>query len=118
MRKLQRQGVGYRAIAAASDVARTVVMEIRSGKKRRCRAGTVRAILAVGLEQASDGALVDAGPTRRRIMELLREGFTKAQLARRFGLETGALQFPLGDRITARNAHKVERLCRALLMED
>jgi hypothetical protein len=77
----------------------------------------VRRILAVDASCALDGALVDAAPTRRKVAQLLEEGFTKRELARRFGLKSPALQFPLGDKITARNAAKVDRLWRALLMD-
>ena len=119
IRWLARQGIGYRAVAKAAGVARTVVADIKSGKKARCRALTVRAILKVGEDATAPHALVDAGPTRRLIAELLREGFTKRQLARRFGLKSSALQFPLrgSEKITARNAAKVRRLWRYLLMD-
>lgn len=118
LKKLQRLGVGYRAVADASGIANTVVAEIRRGKRKRCRSGTVRRLLEVTREAMADGALIDAGPTRRRVEQLLKEGFTKAHLARRFRLASPVLQFPLGDKITARNASKVERFCRAYLMED
>jgi hypothetical protein len=118
MLRLSKKGVGYRAVAEAAGIARTVAADIRTGKKSRCRAGTVRKILAVTEDAVSDHALIDAGPTRARLEQLLLEGFTKAQLARRFGMATPALQFPLGPKITAKNASKVERFCRAYLMED
>lgn len=119
IRKLSKKGVGYRAVAQAAGVARGVVADIKSGRKPRCRAMTVRAILAVTESAAAPRALVDAEPTRRRIRELLAEGFTKRQLARRFGMKSPALQFPLEgtERITAKNAAKVERLWRFLLMD-
>jgi hypothetical protein len=111
--KLSRQGVGRRAVAAASDVAETVLMDVRSGRKKRIRARTERRILAVTRECASDRALVDAGPTWALIDELLEERFTEAQLARWLGYDTPRLQFGR-ERVTVRNAADVATLHRRL----
>lgn len=109
LRKLSRQGVGRRAVAAASDVAESLLCDIRAGRKTRIRARTERRILAVTPAMASDRALVDATPTWELLEELLEEGFTEAQLARWLGYETPRLQ--LGrERVTARNAHDVQVL--------
>jgi hypothetical protein len=64
----------------------------------------------------SDAARVPANETWRQINALIEEGFTKAELARRLGLETPALQ--LGrSRILARTAARVDRLFRMLMKE-
>jgi len=47
---------------------------------------------------------------------LLEEGFTKAELARRLGFETPALQVGKGE-ILARTAARVDRLFRMLMKE-
>ncbi len=47
LRALQRRGIGRRAVHAASDVALQVIIDVRSGKKRRIRKKTAAAILAV-----------------------------------------------------------------------
>ncbi len=111
--RLSRQGVGRRAVGAATDISLTVLQEVRSGKKRRIRARTERKILAVTPAAVADRALVPAARAWRKVGELLEEGFTKAELARRMGYASPALQFRRG-RMTARNAHRVEVLHRRL----
>ena len=110
---LSRAGVGKRAVQAASDVCMTVLQDIRTGKKPQIRARTERRILAVTREMVSDRALVKPGRTHRLIEQLLEEGFSKAELARRLGYARPALQFRR-SRMTARNVAKVERLYRTL----
>lgn len=111
---LSRKGVGKRAVQAASDVSLSVLTEIRTGAKRNIRAMTERKILAVTPEMASDRAIVSSGRTRQRIKHLVEEeGFTKAELARRLGYASPALQFRPA-RMTARNVVRVEALYRRL----
>lgn len=112
--KLSRQGVGRRAISAASDVAETVLFAIKSGTKTKIRARTERRVLAVTREQASDHALVSAAPTWRLIDELREAGFTKRCIAAALGQANGGLQ--LGKvRCTVRNAADVKRVHEALM---
>ena len=111
---LSRAGVGRRAVAAATDVALTVIADVRSGKKRRIRARTERLILGVTPAMASDRALVKPGRTYQRIKHLVEEeGFSKAELARRLGYRRPALQFRR-QRMTARNVARVEALYQRL----
>lgn len=113
MRNLTSQGVGRRAIAAASDVSETVLTAIRNGRKRQIRARSERAILAVTVAMASDHALVSAVGTWLRIRELLEEGYTEAFIAKELGYRRRYLQ--LGkDQVTVRNANEVEQLHRRL----
>lgn len=111
--KLSRQGVGRRAVNAATDVALTVIQDIRSGKKTRIRARTEQLILGVTPAMVSDRALVKPGRTRKLIAELVDEGYSKAELARRLGYASQALQFK-PHRMTARNVARVETLYRSL----
>lgn len=110
--KLSRRGIGRRAIGAATDLADTVLSDIRSGRKERIRARTERLILAVTPAVASDRTCVSAARTHRLIAQLLDEGYTEAFLCQRLGYANRYLQF--GERITVRNAHRVERLHRVL----
>jgi hypothetical protein len=114
LHKLSSQGVGYKAVGDACDVAKTVLMEIRSGRKRRIRQRTERAILAVTGEAAADRALIDADPTWRKLNELLGEGFSKAELARRLGYKSPALQLKKFE-ITAKSAARVDRFYRTIM---
>lgn len=112
MLKLSRRGIGRRAIGAATDIADTVLSEIRSGRKQQIRARTERLILAVTPAVASDRAYVSAARTHQLIAALLDEGYTEAFLCQRLGYANRYLQF--GDRITARNAYRVARLHKEL----
>ncbi len=112
--KLSRLGVGRRALAEASDVGATIIMEIRSGRKNRIRKQTETRILGVTAEAVSGGALVSASRTLRLINRLLEtEGFTKAEIARRLGYTTPKLQIR-GEFVRASTAAAVERLYRRL----
>lgn len=113
LRKLSRQGVGKNAVAAASDVPRSVIHEIRLGRKPRIRARTERRILAVTKAMASDRALVSAARTWRLLEDLLEEGYRKGMIARRLGYRGYGIQLSRGQ-VTVRNAARVERLHREL----
>ena len=108
---LSKKGIGRRMVAEASDVAQTVIAEVRAGKKLKIRARTERRILAVTPACRGDAALVPAGPTWERIRWLLEEGFTKSRIAIELGKKTRALQLNR-DWVTARNAAAVEALMR------
>lgn len=76
------------------------------------------AILAIELEDVlHDAQLIDARPTWERIRWMLREGFTKTEIARRLGYKSHALQLNK-RRITSRNALKVEQLYNRLRAGD
>ena len=111
--KLGRQGVGYKSVAAAASVAVSVVAKIRSGERVQVRASTARRILGVTADARADASTVPAGPTWRRIRQLLEEGYTKGRIARELGAQRPALQ--LGRRrVLASTAVRVERLHRRL----
>lgn len=111
--RLSRQGVGRRAVHAASDVSLSVIQLVRDGTKTQIRARTARKILAVTPAMASDRALVKPGRTHKLIDQLCEEGFTKIDLARRMGYAGNALQFGR-TRMTVRNVARVEALHRRL----
>lgn len=108
---LQKAGVGRRAIAAASDVAESVIVEIREGRKAQIRGRTERRLLAVTPACRADRAYVPAGRTWRYINLLLEEGFSKARIAQELGCKTRALQINR-TRVLAVTAHRVARLYR------
>jgi len=117
LRKLSRRGVGYRAVADASDVAHATLQKIRRGEKRRIRKSTADAILAVTKDASADHALVPAGRTLRMLRELEAECLTQKELARRLGYRTPKVQLR-GPRVRARTEHRVARLYRQLIGED
>lgn len=102
---------GSTSVAAAADVSRTTLAKILAGTRHQLRAASARRVLAIDRDAIADHALVPAGRTWQRINRLLEEGFTKAELARRFGAKTRALQFGR-RRVLASTAVKVERFYR------
>lgn len=111
--KLSKQGVGRRAVAYATDVAESIVHQIRMGTRTRVRARTERLILKVSPAMALDGANKRAARTWKLIDELREEGYTDAFIAKRLGYKRPALQFGR-TYVTVRNAARVERLHREL----
>jgi hypothetical protein len=109
LQALSRAGMGRRSVADSCDVGSSILYLIKTGRKTRIRASTERRILAVDLAGASAGVRVPAGPTWRRIEQLLGEGFSKAELARRLGRKSPALQVGR-RRVLARTAAAIERL--------
>lgn len=107
---LSERNVGRRAVQAASDVADTVLEDIKNGKKTRIRASTERAILAVDEMAISDGALVPAKETWKRLRKLFRMGYTKTEIAAALGSEgkVPTLQIRKGM-VLARTEHRVRK---------
>jgi hypothetical protein len=111
--KLSAAGVGQWSVVAATDIARSMIHEIKNGDRLRIRARTLRKILAVTSAQRSDQSKVSAARAWRLIRQLLKEGFTKSALAKLLGYRTRALQLQR-HRITARNEQRVIALHRKL----
>lgn len=112
---LRRRGVGRRAVADATDLNYCTVFLISSGRRTQIRKLTAERILAVGVTARADHALVDAAGAWVKIRALLRRGYTKKQLAAWMGCKAKVPSLQLRkDRITARSASKVDRLCRML----
>lgn len=111
--KLQRAGVGLNLVADLTGCSRTVLLDIRKGRKGRCRADTERRVLGVGKDakDLTDALLVPAGPTWALLDDLLTRGFTKTELARRLGSKAKVPSLQLRrDYITNLNRMKVEKL--------
>ena len=108
---LSAQGIGYKTVADAAQVGKTILQEVRSGRRKHVRQETERRVLAVKAEDVThDRILVDAASTRQLIDELVAEGYAKAQLARWLGSKTPALQIADREKVRARTALDVERL--------
>lgn len=113
IRSLSRRHVGRDAVAAAADVAVSVLAEIAAGTKLQIRTSTERRILAVDTDARADHAFVPAARTWKLIDKLLEEGFTRGQIAQRLGRQRAALQFGR-DRVLAKTALQVERFYRQM----
>lgn len=110
IRALSRQGVGYRTVADAAKVNTSTVRQVMTGEKTRIRRSTREAILSVDEGARADHALIPAGETQRILRELAPEFMTKKNLAQALGYRSYGI--PSAKRITARNAHRIQRLAR------
>jgi hypothetical protein len=107
--------VGYKTAAEVANVSTTIVKQMLSGERRHCRALTAKRLLAVDSSCLADRALVDAGRAWKLLDELIRDGYTKTQLAEWLGSTANPPLLQLSrDRMTAKNALKVERLYKAI----
>ena len=111
---LSSAGVGRRTVADIAGVPQSLLHRIRSGRRRRIRALTARRILLVSRTAMNDARLVPAGRAWRMIERLVEEGFTRAEIARRLGYHSRALQLNR-TRITARSLMRVERFYRRVM---
>ncbi|HYW57711.1 MAG TPA: hypothetical protein VE934_12165 [Polaromonas sp.] len=109
MAELSAVNVGRRTVSDVADVSDTVLADIIAGRKTRIRARTERAILAVTPAAAADHALVPAKPTWKLLRELIKDGWSKAELARQMGYTVPALQLSR-KQVTVRNAYDVQQL--------
>ncbi len=118
---LQKKGVGIRTIARQAKVGRStlqlLVADRRKVHARRPRDRVTRAVaervLLVFPIDAAPNALVPADKTKRQIAALLARGHTKEGLARMLGLQH-SLQIGQSNRVTARNAHRIDALYEGL----
>lgn len=106
--RLSKQGVGYKSVAAASDVAKGLLQEIMAGTREHIREETERRILAVDRQAAADHAIVDGRRAHRAIAKMIDLGLTKGEIAERLGYQTPALQ--LKPRVLAKTEARVLRL--------
>lgn len=106
--RLSRLGCGYKQVADAAGVAKSIVAAIRCGRRQQVRKCTADRILNVDPAAAADHALVNASPTWRLIDELLSDGYRKAWLSEWLGNKR-SLQIGK-EKVTVRTAAKVRKL--------
>ena len=110
--QLQEKGIGSRAVQAACDVGRTVLVDVMAGRKLRVRAKTLRRVLAVDEGARADSSFVDAKPTHQALRELLRSGLRKWEIAQRLGnkAKQPSLQLFKSKQVLASTALRVQKL--------
>ena len=114
LKKLSRQGVGYRAVAAVLDVCPTYIQSVKVGRRRKCiREHIAKRILAVDAGAVSDSALVNSSKSWKVLNKLLERGYSGRQLGRWLGSRFGRLP-ERGHRMTARMVRNVEQLYKRL----
>lgn len=108
---LAERGIGTRTIAAASNVSRSTLRELRNGTRTRVRPDTLDRLLAVGTHRAK---LVDAGPTWALLDELHAHGFTWTRIADELGYRSRTVQLKR-TRVRASNARRVAEVHARLM---
>lgn len=116
LKALRRAGLGARTIGDAAGVPGSTVRKVLDGRRSHLRETTARKLLDVTRDAIADAALVPAGPTWALLDELLDEGFTHGDLARRLGSKAKrpTIQIHRG-KVEAATAAKVARLHRQLM---
>lgn len=119
VRRLQRQGMGWKRIASEAGLSASVVWKLLygdpsrgMGPSKRIRPKTEAAILSVRPVLAP-GARIDAAETWERIYDLMAMGYSKAAIARMLGRRTDNLQIGR-EKVSVRNAEAVEKLHASL----
>lgn len=108
---LRGAGMGQLQIEKLSGVGHTAQWKIVTGRVRRVRRETERAIMSVGTtDHVFMRSRMDAAPAHAIIAELQRMGFTKTALARALGYKSPALQIPDGERCTLRTMRRLQVL--------
>lgn len=109
LKRLARQGVGHKSVAAACDVSKTVLGDVLWGGKKLVRRRTADRVLAVTKDAIADGGRIDAAPTWKLIGELLEMGMTRSAIARELGQRSAVLQLSR-HLVEARSALAVRKL--------
>lgn len=108
--RLTEAGIGRDTVADITGLCVTTISEIRTGRQKNLRALNEKAILAISPDDVvNDAQLIPARETWTRIRWLIREGFSKAEIARRLGYKTPNLQLNK-HRIMAKTAMRIEKL--------
>lgn len=115
--ELSERGIGRRTVADITGICQSTLGYIKTGKRKNLRAMNAKKILAVGLDVLNDASVISARKTHEQIAWLVKEGFTKKEIAKRLGYKSPALQF-YKKRITARNAIKIERFHNAVRLGE
>lgn len=108
---LRTVGVGRRTVSQRSGVAVSSIQRIANGTRTKARKDTVDRILAVGKSAAHGSALVDAGPTWRRVDDLLAHGWTKKRIAQNLTGDPRTVALQIGrTKVTAETAARIRAI--------
>jgi len=85
--RMRRKGIGYKTIADAAGVSRSLCQELVTGKVKQVRVQTERRILATDEGARTEGCRVPAETTKRLIGQILARGFTQTWVSRQLGCQ-------------------------------
>jgi len=113
---LSTKGVGARSVHDVSGVALSVLRDIKAGRQKQIRARQAKYILAVDSLCKADSAVISARDTWRLVRWMVRRGYSKAELARRLGYKSPALQLRK-QYVLVKTAGRIQRLHRQIARE-
>ena len=113
---LSAEGVGARSVHDVSDVALTVLRDVKAGRQKLIRARQAKHILAVDSSCKANSAITGARDTWRLVRWLVKQGYSKAELARRLGYKSPALQLRK-QYVLVKTAGRIQRLHRQIVRE-
>jgi hypothetical protein len=114
LRSLSRVGIGRGTVSDISGVSQSTVCAVKNGRQKNIRARTERMIFLVTKDAMTAARIIPAGPTWAKVRQLLREGFTKGEIAVRIGNKMRALQIN-PCRVTAETAARIARLYQSVM---
>ncbi len=116
LESLSELGIGRNSVHKACGVGKRLIWDISSGKTKRILRSTQERILAIQPQDALPrGAIVDSDITLQQIGALIKEGFTKGDIADRLHRLSGRLRIGEKNKVRASSALKINRLYRALM---
>lgn len=116
LERLSKAGVGFRTVAEYTATQPQYIQAIRTGRRKRIRMSTEQRIMRIRPDAHADCGIIDAGPTKKLIGEILDSGYNKTTIARLLGSKCKEPTLQMGDRIIAKTAQKVRRLHKELVV--
>jgi plasmid maintenance system antidote protein VapI len=111
LKSLSKVGIGYKSVADAAGIARSGLARIISGERRSIRKDNELRVLSVDESAVADGAIVSAKASWKLLNELLKDGYTRKNLAKWLGSSAKVPSLQVGRVwVTARVEIKVKRM--------
>jgi len=116
---LSSLGIGRNSVHKACGVGKRLIWNITSGRAQRILRSTEERLLSVHPDESLPrGANVDADVTLQQINALLKEGFTRSDIATRLNRFSDRLRIGEKNKVRASSALKINKLYRALMPVD
>ena len=108
---LRSHGVGLRSISDCTGITRDHLQDIKNGRVKRVLQTTEERIMRVSPDVKPGGARIDARRAHRIVARLLKDGWTKAEIAIEIGMGSPALKWWGKKRITLNTLLRLEKFC-------
>jgi hypothetical protein len=119
LQSLSEHGIGRNSVHKASGVGNRLIWNITSGKTKRILRSTEERLLAIKTQEALPrGAIVDSEITLQQIDALVREGFTRGDIADRLHRFSNRLRIGEKNKVRVSSALRINKLYRTLMPDD